>query len=84
MPESRALLESMSDIDKIEVSINEAEYAFATNLVSTGETVVMSGRAPKLAADLRSHGLNVLSPSPDITELAKGGGFIRCTSLTIL
>ncbi len=84
LPESRALLESMDDIDKIEVSINEAEYAFATNLVSTGETVVMSGRAPQLAADLRSHGLAVLSPNPDITELAKGGGFIRCTSLTIL
>ena len=82
--DSHAILAAMNDVDKIEVSIEEAEYAFATNLVSTGQTVVMSGRAPKLAADLRAHGLTVLSPNPDIVELAKGGGFIRCTSLTIV
>lgn len=83
MPESRDLLALMSGIDKIEVSIDEAEHAFATNLVSTGETVVMSGRAPQLASALASYGLTVLSPNPDIIELAKGGGFIRCISLTI-
>ena len=82
--DSQATLAALDDIDKIEVSIDEAEYAFATNLVSTGQTVIMSGRAPKLAADLRAHGLTVLSPNPDIIELAKGGGFIRCTSLTIV
>ena len=83
MTESRDLLASMSNIDKIEVSIDEAEHAFATNLVSTGETVVMSGRAPQLADALRRRDLTVLSPNPGITELAKGGGFIRCISLTI-
>ncbi len=80
---SRALIESIKDIDKIVVSIEEAEQAFATNLVSTGETVIMSSRAPGLAADLRARGLEVLTPAKDIVELAKGGGFIRCISLAI-
>jgi N-dimethylarginine dimethylaminohydrolase len=80
-PESRKLLAEFDTVDKIEVSITEAKNAFATNLVSTGETVIMSAHAPQLAADLRSHGLNVLQP--EITELAKGGGFIRCMTLTI-
>jgi N-dimethylarginine dimethylaminohydrolase len=82
-PESQAALAAMDEIDKIEVSIDEAECAFANNLVSTGQTVIMSGRAPKLAKSLTDHGLVVLSPSPDIIELAKGGGFIRCTTLTL-
>ncbi len=82
-PESQAVLSSMDQIDKIEVSIEEAEYAFANNLISTGKTVIMSGRAPKLAASLKAHGLTILSPNPDIIELAKGGGFIRCTTLTL-
>lgn len=81
--ESQATLAAMNDIDKIEVSIDEAEGAFANNLVSTGQTVIMSGRAPKLAQSLTAHGLTVLSPKPDIVELAKGGGFIRCTTLTL-
>ncbi len=82
-PESQAVLSSMDQIDKIEVSIEEAEYAFANNLISTGKTVIMSGRAPKLAASLKAHGLTIFSPNPDIIELAKGGGFIRCTTLTL-
>jgi N-dimethylarginine dimethylaminohydrolase len=81
--DSQILLDSISDIDKIIVSIDEAEQAFATNLVSTGETVIMSSRAPQLAADLRAHGIKVLMPETDIVELAKGGGFIRCISLAI-
>lgn len=81
--ESQATLAAMNTFDKIEISIEEAEYAFAANLVSTGKTVIMSSRAPKLAEALRDHGLNVISPDPDITELAKGGGFIRCTTLTL-
>lgn len=82
-PESQATLAALDEIDKIEVSIDEAEYAFANNLVSTGQTVIMSGRAPKLAQSLIAHGLTILSPNPDIVELAKGGGFIRCTTLTL-
>lgn len=80
-PESQELLANFDAVDKIEVSLTEAVNAFATNLVSTGETVIMSSHAPQLAADLAWHGLNVLQP--EITELAKGGGFIRCMTLTI-
>jgi N-dimethylarginine dimethylaminohydrolase len=79
--ESREILAEFDAVDKIEVSVEEARNAFATNLVSTGETVIMSSHAPQLATELRNHGLNVLQP--DITELAKGGGFIRCMTLTI-
>ena len=69
------------DIDKIEVSLDEATKGFACNLVSTGETVIMSAHAPELAATLKTKGLNIITPK--ITELAKGGGYIRCTSLTL-
>lgn len=81
MPESRELIKSLDFIDKIEVSINEAQQGFATNLVSTGETVIMSARAPQLASDLKNRGLNVVQP--DITEISKGGGYIRCVTLTL-
>jgi N-dimethylarginine dimethylaminohydrolase len=80
-PESRELLANFNDVDKIEVSITEAKQAFATNLVSTGETVIMSALAPELAKNLENCGLKILSP--EITELAKGGGYIRCVTLTI-
>jgi N-dimethylarginine dimethylaminohydrolase len=78
---SRDLLDNFDAVDKIKVSIDEAKAAFATNLVSTGETVIMSAHAPKLASKLRKLGLTVLMP--EITELAKGGGYIRCVTLTI-
>ncbi len=67
--------------DKIEVSFKEAQHAFACNLVSTGETVIMSAFAPNLKAELEAKGLMVLTPV--VTELGKGGGFIRCTTLTL-
>jgi len=63
------------------VSLHEAEDAFACNLVSTGEVVVMGDGAPVLKAALESHGLTVYTPH--IQELSKGGGYIRCTTLTI-
>ena len=81
MPESRDLLANFDAVDKIEVSIEEAKEGFADNLVSTGETVIMSAHAPQLTAQLRNHGLNVVTP--EITELAKGGGYIRCITLTL-
>ena len=80
-PKSRDMLAHFDAVEKIEVTIDEAQQAFATNLVSTGETVVMSARAPKLRAALESRGLTVITP--EITELAKGGGYIRCTTLTL-
>ena len=80
-PASRELLANLDTVDKIEISIDEAIHDFAANLVSTGETVIMSAIAPKFAAELRNRGLTVLTP--EITELAKGGGYIRCTTLTL-
>jgi len=79
--ESQQILAEFDGVDKIEVSINEATHAFAQNLVSTGETVIMSAHAPVLKAALEEHGLRVLTP--EVSELAKGGGYIRCTTLTL-
>lgn len=74
-------LETSGAIETIKVSFNEAEQAFACNLVSTGETVVMGDGAPELKANLEAYGITVLTPH--IRELSKGGGYIRCTTLTI-
>lgn len=80
-PESQAILSDFDGVEKITVSIDEAIHAFASNLVSTGETVIMSANAPLLKASLESHGLTVVTP--EISELSKGGGYIRCTTLTL-
>jgi N-dimethylarginine dimethylaminohydrolase len=81
MPESRKRLAAFDGVDKIEVDYNEAKKGFATNLVSTGETIVMSANAPNFKAQLEKLGFKVITPQ--ITELAKGGGYIRCTTLTL-
>jgi len=78
---SRKILTNFDAVDKIEVSFDEAVKGFATNLISTGKTVIMSAHAPQLAKKLRQHNLNVITP--EITELAKGGGYIRCIALNI-
>lgn len=78
---SRAILRDFNKVDKIEVSRAEATQGFACNLVSTGETVIMSNRAPDLKSKLEARGFTVITPA--INELAKGGGFIRCTTLTL-
>jgi len=74
-------MHAFSGVEKIEVSLEEAVGAFACNLVSTGETVIMSDQAPQFKAKLEALGFTVLTP--EITELLKGGGYIRCTTLTI-
>ena len=81
LPDSQAKIRAISDLEKIEVSLDEAKNGFACNLVSTGESVIMSSHAPSLKNSLESRGLNVYTP--EVTELLKGGGFIRCISLTI-
>jgi len=78
---SQTILEQCTDVDKIIVSLEEAQQAFACNLVSTGETVIMSAHAPLLKQALIARGLHVVTP--EVNELAKGGGYIRCTSLTL-
>ena len=79
-PESQAIIENLP-VDKIQVSLEEAQSGFACNLVSTGSTVIMSAQAPNLQSELHHRGLHTITP--DITELKKGGGYIRCVSLTI-
>jgi N-dimethylarginine dimethylaminohydrolase len=79
-PESQSKVHQIP-IKKIEVSYQEATEGFACNLVSNGETVVMSSNAPKLKNTLEKLGYKVLTP--EIKELAKGGGYIRCTTLTL-
>ena len=81
MPQSQQLLAELEGFEKIIVSEDEARQAFACNLVSTGVSVVMSATAPLLKADIEARGLNVITP--EISELAKGGGYIRCTSLSL-
>lgn len=81
MPESQEIIQALPGIEKIVVSLEEAMSGFACNLVSTGESVVMSNHAPLLKKALESRGLTVYTP--DVTELLKGGGFIRCTSLSL-
>lgn len=66
---------------KIEVSLEEAVQGFACNLVSTGETVIMSAHAPQLRAAIEAEGFATVTP--EISELVKGGGYIRCTTLTL-
>jgi N-dimethylarginine dimethylaminohydrolase len=81
VPASRRLLRTYDGVEKIEVTRTEATQGFACNLVSTGNTVIMSTHAPRLKADLEKRGFTVVTPP--ITELAKGGGYIRCTTLTL-
>lgn len=79
--ESQTTLRQFNKVDKIEVSYQEATKAYACNLVSTGETVIMNQGAPGLQAALEAHGLKtILLSNP---ELAKGGGSIRCTSISL-
>ena len=78
---SQAKMRALTSIEKIEVSLEEAMKGFACNLVSTGEVVIMSNHAPELKDAIEAHGLKTITP--EITELAKGGGYIRCTTLTL-
>ncbi len=80
VPESQTKIHQL-DIGKIEVSLEEAMKGFACNLVSTGETVIMSNQVPLLKAAIEAKGLKTITP--EIKELAKGGGYIRCVSLTL-
>jgi N-dimethylarginine dimethylaminohydrolase len=78
---SRRKIRALADVDKIEVSAREATKAFACNLVSTGTHVIMNAGATNFAAALKKYGLKpILLSNP---ELGKGGGSIRCTTLTL-
>lgn len=79
-PESQATIHNLP-LEKIEVSYQEAAEGFGCNLVSTGETVIMSAHAPQLQAELEQRGFKTVTPN--VSELKKGGGYIRCTTLTL-
>ncbi len=80
-PESQAKIDKITDMDKIEVSYEEAVKGFACNLVSNGEAVVMSHYAPNLKKAVEAAGFKTITIPA--TELFKGGGYIRCTTLTL-
>nr|WP_240942847.1 arginine deiminase-related protein [Planosporangium thailandense] len=76
---SRRRLQGLG-LDLIEVSVDEAAR-FALNLVSDGTTVTMTKGVARLAGELRTRGLRVIEL--ETTQLAKGGGGVRCTALTL-
>lgn len=78
---SREILRNFDEVDKIIVSKKEALKAFALNLVSNGETVIMNSGAQDFQKNIENHGLKTIIL--DLPELKKGGGSIRCTTLTI-
>lgn len=78
---SRNFLRSYDAVDKIEISRKEALTAYALNLVSTGETVIMNAGAPEFQTALKAHGLKTVVL--ELPELKKGGGSIRCSTLTL-
>jgi N-dimethylarginine dimethylaminohydrolase len=80
-PASRKILANYGDVDKIIVSKQEAMGAYALNLLSTGETVVMNSGAPNFQAAIEAHGLATITL--DLPELRKGGGSIRCSTLSL-
>ena len=80
-PASRERLRALEGVERIEVSHEEAVRGFACNLVSTGEAVVMSPRAPRLRAAIEARGLETIAV--EASELRKGGGYIRCCTLTL-
>lgn len=79
-PESQVIMRAFDGVDKIEVDEAEAVSALVCNLVSTGETVIMNDGAPNFTAALEAHGLQTVRLQNP--ELAKGGGSMRCTTLS--
>lgn len=79
--EGRRAIKGLRDVEIIPVAEHEARNGLACNLVSTGDTVVMSDEAPQLAAHLEGHHLKVIKLSN--RELRKSGGGFRCMSLSL-
>ncbi|PVZ13154.1 dimethylarginine dimethylaminohydrolase family protein [Actinomycetospora cinnamomea] len=67
-------------LELVEVAPHEAQR-FALNLVGDGTTVTLTRGCPRLAGALRARGLVVHELVT--TELAKSGGGVRCTALTL-
>ncbi len=78
---SKKKLNSLKDVDKIKVSKKETIKNYALNLVSTGEKVILNSGTTKFVEDLKKAGLKTIEL--DLPELKKGGGSIRCCTLTL-
>jgi N-dimethylarginine dimethylaminohydrolase len=78
---SRQIMQQLTSVEKIEVSRSEAMANYALNLVSSGEVVIMNAGAPQFQAAIEAHGLKTITL--EIPELKKGGGSIRCSTLTL-
>jgi N-dimethylarginine dimethylaminohydrolase len=78
---SQEILENYQGVDKIKVSYHEALKAYALNLVSTGETVIMNSGASVFQAAIEAYGLKTVTL--DLPELRKGGGSVRCSTLSL-
>lgn len=77
----KAAIRTLKDVTIIPVAEAEARDGLACNLVSTGQTVIMSDEAPQLAAALSGYGLQLIKLSN--RELRKSGGGFRCISLSL-
>ncbi|MDR2538292.1 MAG: hypothetical protein LBC43_01410 [Bifidobacteriaceae bacterium] len=80
-PESQAKIESLPGITKLLVEYDEAVYGYALNLLSNGNEVILSNQCPNLTQQLQAHCFETIGVSAP--ELRKGGGFIRCITLTL-
>jgi len=79
--QGKAAIRGLKDVEIIPVSLHEAKAGLACNLVSANNTVVMSDRAPKLIAELKSRDFKVVALSN--VQLSKSGGGFRCVSLSL-
>lgn len=78
---SKRILKGLKNFEKIEVSKKEALSNYALNLVSTGDTVIMNQGTKIFKNELLKRNLKVVEL--DLQEIKKGGGSVRCCSLTL-
>lgn len=79
--QGKAAIRSLKDVEIIPVSLHEAKVGLACNLVNANGTIVISNRAPRLIANLRARGLQVVALPNH--QLCKSGGGFRCISLSL-
>lgn len=78
--ESVDKLKNLNGIEVMNVAIEDA-LGFGCNLISDGENVIISNRAPGLIAQLKTKGFNVLPHS--IGQFMLTGGGVRCLGLDL-
>lgn len=78
---SQQFMREQTIFDTIVVSRREALGAFACNLLSNGQGVVINKKAYGLIAELNYQGLQVVTVTNN--EIAKGGGGVHCVENVI-